>query len=98
MVSGTLPGFVEVELDSGLVIPDIKVFDGAYVALPDKPAMRQGELQRGNDGKALYMPLLKWRDRATADKFSASVIRLLRQRYPTSLTATAAASPREVLG
>jgi hypothetical protein len=36
-------------------------------------------------GKPEYARVLKWRDKATADKFSAAVIKLLLARHPGAL-------------
>jgi DNA-binding cell septation regulator SpoVG len=87
-VSGSLRGFVEVELDIGLIILDIRIFDGrdgAYTLLPDKPSIKDGRQQYNADQQPIYYPALKWRDRKTGDKFSSAVIRLLLEKYPNAL-------------
>jgi hypothetical protein len=87
-VSGGLRGYVKIELDVGLVIPGIKVIVGStrpFVALPEQPALKDGKLKLDVNGKPAYAPTVQWRDRTTADKFSAAVIRLLLTKYPDAL-------------
>jgi DNA-binding cell septation regulator SpoVG len=87
-VSGGLHGYVRVELDSGLVIPGIKVMAGSrgpFVLLPEQPVLKDGKLKRDINNRVVYAATVQWRDRATADKFSAAVIELLLQRYPNAL-------------
>jgi hypothetical protein len=89
-VSGGLRGYVRIELDIGLVIPGIKVLvgsNGAFIALPEQPILRDGKLKRDVDGKPAYAPTVIWKDRQTADKFSTAVIRLLLAKYPDALGA-----------
>jgi len=94
--SGTLRGFVTVELEIGLIIPDIKVFDGrdgAYVQLPDKPALEGGRLKCTQNGQPIYYPALKWCDRQRADKFSSAVIKALAAQHPEALVSRPAPTP-----
>jgi hypothetical protein len=89
-VSGGLRGYVRIELDVGLVIPGIKVLvgsNGPFIALPEQPVLQDGKLKHDVNGKPVYAPTVFWKDRATADKFSAAVIRLLLAKYPDALGA-----------
>jgi hypothetical protein len=46
----------------------------------------QPDRQRtGADGKPVYVPVLEWANRDLADRFSATVIALLRQAHPDDL-------------
>lgn len=89
--SGGLRGYARVELDIGLVIPDVRVLvgsNGPFVILPEKPVLIGDKLKRDiSTNKPTYAPVLHWKDRATADKFSAAVLRLLLAKYPDALEA-----------
>src|SRR5262245_38602758 len=85
---GALRGFITVEFELGLTLPDCKIFDGrdgAYVSLPDKPGIKDGQLARDRHGEPIYYPVAKWRDRNRADKWSSAVIQAVRQKYPEAL-------------
>ena len=87
-VRGALRGFVSVELGNGLVLLDCKVFsgrDGLYCQLPDKPSLKDGELQRDRDGNVIYYPTVRPAKREIGDKFSSAVLKLLREKYPNAL-------------
>jgi DNA-binding cell septation regulator SpoVG len=89
-VSGGLRGYVRVELDIGLVIPNIRIMvgsNGSFVIMPEQPVLQDGKLKRDVDGKPVYAPTVIWKDRQTADKFSAAVIKLLLVKYPDALGA-----------
>jgi DNA-binding cell septation regulator SpoVG len=89
-ISGGLRGYVRVELDVGLVIPNIRIMvgsNGPFVSMPEQPVLQDGKLKRDISGKPAYAPTVQWKDRATADKFSAAVIRLLLAKYPDALGA-----------
>jgi DNA-binding cell septation regulator SpoVG len=89
--SGGLRGYVRIELDVGLVIPGIKVLvgsNGPFVGMPEQPVLQDGKLKRDvSTNKPVYAPTVIWKDRQTADKFSAAVIRLLLAKYPGALGA-----------
>jgi hypothetical protein len=90
-VRGGLRGYVKIELDVGLVIPGIKVLvgsNGPFVMLPEQPVLQDGKVKRDVGGKPAYAPTVSWKDRKTADKFSAAVIKLLLAKYPGALGAT----------
>jgi hypothetical protein len=90
---GPLRGFVTVELPVGLRIidcPVLRAADGRFwVGLPAKPAFAPGGAPKfdATTGKPVYTAMLKWRDRAIADRFSKAVIALIEEQYPGSLAA-----------
>jgi DNA-binding cell septation regulator SpoVG len=91
-ISGALRGYARVELDIGLVIPDIRVLvgsDGPFVILPEKPVLIGEKLKRDiSTNKPVYVPTVSWKDRATADKFSRALIKLLLEKHPGALDGT----------
>jgi DNA-binding cell septation regulator SpoVG len=90
-VSGGLRGYAQVELEIGLVIPDIRVLvgsNGFFVVLPEKPVLVGEKLKRDiSTNKPVYVPTVQWRDRAISDKFSRAMIKLLLANYPSALDA-----------
>ncbi len=86
---GRLRGFATVELPIGLKLTDCAVFvgaNGAWVSLPVKPQLyRQGRQRKGADSKPSYVPILEWRSRDLAERWSKSVFDLVRQRRPAAL-------------
>jgi len=98
-VRGALRCYVTVQLDIGLVIPDMPVFIGknghAFVMLPSKPIVADGRHKTGADGKPEYRPAVYWGDRKTADKFSDAVVKLLLATHPNALGAAPTRSPTE---
>jgi len=86
--SGAIRGYARVELDIGLAIPRIKVLvgtNGPFVLMPEQPVLRDGKPKKCANGKPSYHPSVSWKDRKTADKFSAAVIALLLKKYPDAL-------------
>jgi hypothetical protein len=82
-----LAGFASVELAIGLRLHELPVFaggqNGPWVALPRRPALDRERRQRiGADGKPAFEPVAEWRDRETSNRFSASVIDLIRAIHP----------------
>jgi len=82
-----LAGFATVELGIGLRLFELPVFvggsNGPWVGLPRRPSLDRERRQRiGADGKPAFEAVAEWRDRETADKFSAAVIELLRTAHP----------------
>jgi hypothetical protein len=75
-----------IELPSGLQIGDVLVFvgkNGPFAALPAKPKLdREGRQQLGPNGRPLYVPILEWRDKALASRFSDSLIALVLKAHP----------------
>ena len=86
---GKLFGFARVALPSGLRISDIPIIagrNGAFAALPAKPQIdAEGRVKRDDRGKALYLPILEWRDRDIAGRFSDTVVALVRTAHPDAL-------------
>jgi hypothetical protein len=90
-VSGGLRGYVRVELDVGLVIPNIRIrvgSNGPFVIMPEQPVLQDGKPRHDVNGKPAYAPTVYWKDRKTTDKFSAAVIKLLLTKYPNALDGT----------
>jgi hypothetical protein len=86
--SGGLRGYVRVELDIGLVIPNIRIMvgsNGPFAILPEQPILKDDKLKRDVSGKPAYVATVYWKDRKTTDKFSAAVIKLLLAKYPDAL-------------
>ena len=86
LVKNTMRGLVDVELELRLQIYEC-IVHGPWVALPSKVVIDKDGAVRRNlaTGKIEYARVLKWRDKATGDKFSTAVIRLLLARYPDAL-------------
>jgi hypothetical protein len=86
---GPLRGFATVELPIGLKIFDVPIrtgTNGLWAGLPAKPEIdRDGRRKTDINGKPVYAEVLRWRDRATADRFSQAVVALLRQAHPDDL-------------
>jgi hypothetical protein len=96
LVKNTMRGLIDVELEvehgRKLEISECIVHvgpNGPWVAFPGKVQLtRDGTVRRNlATGKPEYVNLLKWRDQATREKFSAAVIKLLLARHPTALDA-----------
>jgi hypothetical protein len=82
-----LVGLASIELAIGLRLFDLPVFcgngNGPWVALPRRPSLDHERHQRiGADGKVPFEPVAEWRDRETANTFSAALIALLRTAHP----------------
>jgi hypothetical protein len=88
MRRNTLRGFADVELTSGLQIDDIAVHtrEGrAWASLPARPMLDQDGQHVLRDGRPQYAPILRWRTRDLADRFSAAVVELVRRAHPDAL-------------
>ena len=90
MVKGALRGFATVELTIGLKIHDVAILvgrnGGAWANLPTKPQLDQDRRQKiGGDAKPAYSAILEWRDRDTANHFSAAVVALVSAQHPDAL-------------
>jgi hypothetical protein len=96
--SGTLRGFVDVELEvehgRRLRIHECPVHTGdtgPWIALPGKvQTHRNGSVRLKPNGKPEYTAILNWGDAETRDAFSRAVIKLLLQRHPDALADEAA--------
>lgn len=85
LTKGALRGFATVQLSIGLTIEDCPVLTTGgrvWAALPGKPVLDREGRQAKPDGKPQYAAILKWRDRELADRWSAAVVELVRERHP----------------
>jgi hypothetical protein len=85
---GPLRGFCNIELPSGLRLIDVGLFvkDGqAWAALPTKPVLDSQHHHHAVNGKFQYAPAVEWRSRDLADRWSAAVVALVRDRHPGAL-------------
>jgi hypothetical protein len=93
LTKGALRGFVSIELPLGLTISDCPVLVSggkAWVSLPSKPQLNgDGTPRRDADGKVLYVPILRWRQRDLANRFSDAVVALVRAEHPGALDGAA---------
>jgi hypothetical protein len=70
MRKGTLLGFFDLEMPSGLIVRGAMLFEKngkRWVGFPSKEWVKA-------DGTKGYMPLLEFADRSIADKFQAQVL------------------------
>ena len=85
MRKGTLRGFATVELPNGLTISDISVHlshGKSWASLPSRPQLNSdGTARRDDAGKIAYAPVLKWRDRGLADRFSDAVVQAVEAEH-----------------
>jgi hypothetical protein len=86
MIKGVLRGSCRIQLPSGLVIQDVAVIVGrkrAWAKLPAKAWIGQDNRHKTDiNGKPAYLPVLEWRDRALADRFSEAVVTLIQRARP----------------
>jgi hypothetical protein len=85
----SLRGFATIKLPIGLTIRDCPVLigrNGAWATLPGKPQIdAEGRHKKDVNGKAAYVAVLGWEDRALNDRFSAAVVSAVRRHYPADL-------------
>src|SRR5262245_47508880 len=85
LTRNSLRGFATVELPNRLAIVDVSVHVShgkAWASLPAKPQLNpDGTARRGDDGKVIYTPILKWRDRALQDGFSVAVVQAVETEH-----------------
>ena len=88
IVKGSLRGYATVRLPIGLTIADIPVCTShgkTWASLPSKPILdadaRHRVVEEG--GKKRYA--VSWPDRATAGRWSAAAVELVRQHHPGAL-------------
>ena len=70
MRKGTLLGFFDLEMPSGLIVRGAMLFEKngkRWVGFPSKESVK-------SDGTKGYMPLLEFADRSIADKFQVQVL------------------------
>lgn len=89
IVKGALRGFATVELPIGLRVIDIPILvgtNGPWAALPAKPELdRDSRRKLDINGKPTWSPVLEWRTRELANKFSDAVVAAVRQAHPGDL-------------
>src|SRR3984893_4625621 len=89
--SGALIGFCSVELASGMVANDLRVMTGKNGPWAATPAQKQfdpnGNPRLDPNGKAIFKPIIEFRDRATADRIGALVIELVWAAYLDAIDA-----------
>lgn len=87
--SGQTRGFVAIELPSGTIFIGLRLMtgkSGPWVAMPAQRQLdREGNPRRDANGKAMSSQIIEFRNRATADKFTAAVLEALRREYPDAL-------------
>jgi hypothetical protein len=87
---GALIGVADIKLPRGLLVHDFPIChpeDGAaWAALLAKPVVdRDGKQKADANGKRRFAPVLEWRNREIANRFSAVVINLIRRAAPDTL-------------
>jgi hypothetical protein len=96
LVKNKMRGFVDVEVtvENGRTLGIYGCLvhvgpNGPWVALRAKTQVdKDGTVRRKlATGRIEYGRILKWNDKATSDKFSAAVIKLLLARHPDALDA-----------
>jgi len=85
--SGSLLGFLSIECASGLILNDLRLMigkNGHWIAMPAvKQLDRDGKRRVDANGKPIFNQLIEFRDRATADRFSAMGLALVRTADPS---------------
>ena len=82
---GSLLGFASIRLPNGLTVADCPIFmshEKCWASLPSKPVLDREGRHVEQAGKKRYASILSWDDRATADRWSAAVVDLVREQYP----------------
>ena len=87
----SLIGFCSVELASGMVANDLRVMTGKNGPWAATPAQKQfdpdGNPRLDPNGKAIFKPIIEFRDRSTADRIEALVIELVRAAHLDAIDA-----------
>jgi hypothetical protein len=90
LASGSMVGFVDVHLPSGMTLHRCSIFakDGrAWVGPPSKQVIgRDGTVARDGNNKPRYEPCVSFTDRATQDRWSGLVVDALRATFPEALS------------
>jgi DNA-binding cell septation regulator SpoVG len=79
LAKGSLRGFATVELPIGLKLIDCPVLvgpNGPWASLPSKPVLDRHGRQAKSDDKAIFTPVLEWRDRRIPHR-SGAMLELL---------------------
>jgi hypothetical protein len=81
IIKGALRGFATVDLPPGLIISDIGVFcgpNGTWANLPTRPVLdASGQHKLGANGRKEYAPVMRWRNKDLAHRFSDSLTALI---------------------
>jgi DNA-binding cell septation regulator SpoVG len=85
--SGTMAGFVSVELPSGQIIHSLKLMRGPagrfWIATPDQKRRDDNDRPVLDErGKPIWDPIIEFADRAARDRFNEVVLTALRQAHP----------------
>lgn len=84
----SLLGFASIELRGSLIIDDVTVHESngkRWASLPSKPMLSGLTVKTDAAGKPVYIPVLKWKDRDTSDRFSMGVIAAIEAEHPQDL-------------
>jgi hypothetical protein len=84
-------GFVEAELASGMIVDSLKLMVGQagsrWLAMPSvKLTGADGQDKLDAAGKPIWNDVIKFRDKATRDRFQQQILDLLRKRAPEAFT------------
>ena len=88
--TGSLRGFLSVELPSGMIVNDLKLMIGPagkpWLAMPSqKQADRDGNPRLDANGKQTYTQFVEFANRSAADRFRHLELAALRQQHPEAL-------------
>jgi DNA-binding cell septation regulator SpoVG len=87
--SGSMLAFLSVELASGMIVNGLRLMTGTHgpwIAMPSQKLLdRDGKPRLDGGDKSIYSPILEFRDHATADRFAAMVIEVVRRQRPEAL-------------
>ena len=85
----TLRGFATIKIpDIRLRIKDVALHrkgESQWAALPAKPQIKDGKAVTNAEGKAQYVHILEFTDRATSDAFSRAVVDAVLKFNPRAL-------------
>jgi hypothetical protein len=88
LVKNSLRGFATVELPIGLKIIDCPVLvgpNGAWATLPSRPVLDRDGKHSKPDGKPQYSTVVEWKSRDLSERFSQTIVELVRQAHPDDL-------------
>jgi hypothetical protein len=88
--AGTLCGYLDVQLPSGMIVNGCKLMVGPagkfWIATPsEKAANKDGLPTLGPNGKQVWAQTVEFVDRAAADRFRDLVLDALRRTHPEAL-------------